>query len=149
MHQYSFFNPQHSKPEPAQSIDALADNLSSYLPASQINQVRRAYMMHVDRHTFLRYCPCTTGVIEVDVGQQDGAQIGDAQIMRRETTSQEDHRDSVRPEMWVVYFQWGNIFFLYGPAEISETAFPDFGLTNFKSYVCPVIAHFFKFKKFS
>ena len=42
MHQYSFFNPQHSRPEPAQSIDALADNLSSYIPASQINQVRRA-----------------------------------------------------------------------------------------------------------
>ena len=50
MHQYSFFNPQHSKPEPAQSIDALADNLSSYLPASQINQVRRAYYYAEQAH---------------------------------------------------------------------------------------------------
>ena len=50
MHQYSFFNPQHSRPEPAQSIDALADNLSSYLPASQINQVRRAYYYAEQAH---------------------------------------------------------------------------------------------------
>lgn len=50
MHQYSFFNYQHGKPEPAQSIDALAETLSNYLSASQVDQVRRAYYYAEQAH---------------------------------------------------------------------------------------------------
>ncbi len=50
MLQYSFFTASHSGPEPAQSIDALAESLAQYLPASQVNQVRRAYYYAEQAH---------------------------------------------------------------------------------------------------
>ncbi|WP_339676901.1 RelA/SpoT family protein [uncultured Zhongshania sp.] len=50
MHQYSFFNPNPGKKEPAGSIDALAKSLSDYLSAEQVNQVRRAYYYAEQAH---------------------------------------------------------------------------------------------------
>ena len=50
MHQYSFFNPNPGKIEPAGSIDALAKSLSDYLSADQVNQVRRAYYYAEQAH---------------------------------------------------------------------------------------------------
>ncbi|MDX1504381.1 MAG: RelA/SpoT family protein [Spongiibacter sp.] len=50
MHQYSFFNYSHGKPEPAQSIDALAESLANYLTPAQVNQVKRAYYYAEQAH---------------------------------------------------------------------------------------------------
>ncbi|MBD2857524.1 RelA/SpoT family protein [Spongiibacter sp. KMU-158] len=50
MLQYSFFSSSHGSPQPAQSIDALADQLSQYLPASQVNNVKRAYFYAEQAH---------------------------------------------------------------------------------------------------
>jgi guanosine-3',5'-bis(diphosphate) 3'-pyrophosphohydrolase len=50
MHQYSFFNPNPGKKEPAGSIDALAKSLSDYLSTEQVNQVRRAYYYAEQAH---------------------------------------------------------------------------------------------------
>ncbi|MGJ8687220.1 MAG: RelA/SpoT family protein, partial [Spongiibacteraceae bacterium] len=50
MHQYSFFNPSKTQSESAQTIDALASKLASYLPASQVQQIRRAYYYAEQAH---------------------------------------------------------------------------------------------------
>lgn len=50
MHQYSFFTFDYSKPEPAQSIDALTRSLADYLPPLQVNQIKRAYYYAEQAH---------------------------------------------------------------------------------------------------
>ncbi len=50
MHQYSIFNPAQSRPEPAQSIDALAQTLAEYLPNDQVQQIKRAYFYAEQAH---------------------------------------------------------------------------------------------------